>query len=183
MDAALRLGGEIVSADSMKVYRGMDIGTAKASPERAPAVPHHLLDVADPGETFSTALWARLAEAAIADIHARGRAPVVSGGTPLYLKALLEGMFEGPAADAAIRDRLKAEAETHRHARAARAAGRGRPGGGRADPSERPPADRPGPGDLGTHGPADLRPAEAVGTRSGPRGGRWWWRFAARART
>ena len=96
----------------MKVYREMDIGTAKPSPDERRAVPHHLLDVADPGETFSTALWARLAEAAIADLRRRGRTPVVSGGTPLYLKALLEGMFEGPAADAAIRDRLKAEAET-----------------------------------------------------------------------
>jgi len=105
------VGGEIVSADSMKVYRGMDIGTAKATADLRRSVPHHLLDVADPCETFSTALWVRMADAALADIHARGRTPIVSGGTPLYLKALLEGMFEGPAADAAIRDRLKSEAE------------------------------------------------------------------------
>jgi tRNA dimethylallyltransferase len=104
-------GGEIVSADSMKVYSGMDIGTAKASADERQAVPHHLLDVADPQETFSTALWLRLADAAIADIHARGRVPVVSGGTPLYLKALLEGLFEGPAATPAVRERLVAEAE------------------------------------------------------------------------
>ena len=108
---AAALGGEIVSADSMKVYRGMDIGTAKPSADQRRAVPHHLLDVADPGETFSTALWARMADLALADIHARGRTPVVSGGTPLYLKALLEGMFEGPAADQGVRDRLRAEAE------------------------------------------------------------------------
>jgi len=111
--AAERLGGEIVSADSMKVYRGMDIGTAKASADQRRAVPHHLLDVADPGETFSTALWVRLADEAIADIHARFRVPVVSGGTPLYLKALLEGLFEGPAATPAVRERLVAEAEAH----------------------------------------------------------------------
>jgi len=106
-----RLGGEILSADSMKVYREMDIGTAKPSPAERRAVPHHLLDVADPGETFSTARWLALAEAAIADVHARGRAAIISGGTPLYLKALLEGLFKGPAADAAIRERLKAEAD------------------------------------------------------------------------
>ncbi len=111
VEAAVRLGGEIVSADSMKVYREMDIGTAKPSPEQRRAVPHHLLDVADPGETFSTALWARMAEGAITDIHRRGRVPIVSGGTPLYLKALLEGMFEGPAANAEIRRRLAAEAD------------------------------------------------------------------------
>jgi tRNA dimethylallyltransferase len=104
-------GGEIVSADSMKVYRGMDIGTAKASADERRAVPHHLLDVADPQETFSTAFWLRLADEAIADIHARGRVPIVSGGTPLYLKALLEGLFEGPAATPAVRERLVAEAE------------------------------------------------------------------------
>ena len=104
-------GGEIVSADSMKVYCGMDIGTAKASADERRAVPHHLLGVADPQETFSTALWLRLADAAIADIHARGRVPIVSGGTPLYLKALLEGLFEGPAATPAVRERLVAEAE------------------------------------------------------------------------
>jgi tRNA dimethylallyltransferase len=106
-----RLGGEILSADSMKVYREMDIGTAKPSPAERRAVPHHLLDVADPGETFSTARWLALAEAAIADVHARGREAIISGGTPLYLKALLEGLFKGPAADAAIRERLKAEAD------------------------------------------------------------------------
>jgi tRNA dimethylallyltransferase len=109
---AARLGGEILSADSMKVYRGMDIGTAKPSAAERCVVPHHLLDVADPGETFSTARWLRLAEEAIAGICARGRVPVVSGGTPLYLKALLEGLFEGPAADPCLRERLQSEADT-----------------------------------------------------------------------
>jgi len=120
---AERLGGEIVSADSMKVYRGLEIGTAKPSADERRAVPHHLLDVADPGETFSAARWLALAEAAIADIHARGRVPVVSGGTPFYLKALLEGLFEGPAADPDLRRRLRAEAaergSEHLHARLA----------------------------------------------------------------
>jgi tRNA dimethylallyltransferase len=121
---AQRLAGEIVSADSMKVYRGMDVGTAKASPEARRAVPHHLVDVADAGETFSTARWVELADAAIADVAARGRVPIVSGGTMLYLKALLEGLFEGPAADDAVRARLSAEAEANGtaalHARLAR---------------------------------------------------------------
>jgi tRNA dimethylallyltransferase len=112
VEAAARLGGEIVSADSMKVYRGMDVGTAKPSAAERRTVPHHLLDVADPGETFSTARWLRLAEAALADVHARGRAPIVSGGTPLYLKALLEGLFEGPSADPCLRARLQDEADT-----------------------------------------------------------------------
>ena len=108
---AMRLAGEIISADSMKVYRGMDIGTAKASADERRAVPHHLLDVAEPDETFSTARWVHMADEAIAGIHARGRVPIVSGGTPLYLKALLEGLFEGPAATPVVRERLVAEAE------------------------------------------------------------------------
>jgi len=121
---ARQVGGEIVSADSMKVYRGMDVGTAKPSAEERRAVPHHLIDVADPGETFSTARWLALAEAAVADAAGRGRVPIVSGGTALYLKALLEGLFKGPGADADLRDRLKAEAQSHGtpalHARLAR---------------------------------------------------------------
>jgi len=126
VEVGRRLDGEIISADSMKVYRGMDIGTAKASGDQRRAVPHHLLDVADPGPGapgFSTARWVRLADACIADVHARGRVPIVSGGTPLYLKALLEGLFEGPPADPSIRARLRADAEargTHAlHARLA----------------------------------------------------------------
>ena len=111
VEVAARLGGEILSADSMKVYRGMDIGTAKASAEQRRAVPHHLLDVADPGETFSAARWLELAEEVIADVHARGRVAIVSGGTPLYLKALLEGLFEGPSADAGVRAHLREEAD------------------------------------------------------------------------
>ncbi|MGB3193689.1 MAG: tRNA (adenosine(37)-N6)-dimethylallyltransferase MiaA, partial [Phycisphaerae bacterium] len=83
---AERLGGEILSADSMKVYRGMDIGTAKAPPDVRRKAPHHLVDVADPAETFSTARWVELADAAVADASARGRVAIVSGGTALYLK-------------------------------------------------------------------------------------------------
>ncbi|MFO8015300.1 MAG: tRNA (adenosine(37)-N6)-dimethylallyltransferase MiaA [Phycisphaerae bacterium] len=121
---AERLDGEIISADSMKVYRGLDVGTAKPSPEDRRRVPHHAIDVADPDETFSAARWLELADAAVADVRACGKVTVVSGGTPFYLKALLEGLFEGPDADPALRRRLRDEAEergsAHLHARLAR---------------------------------------------------------------
>lgn len=107
---AERLNGEIVSLDSMKVYRGMDVGTAKPAAEDRLRVPHHLIDVADPSEGFSTARWVELADAAIDDIAARRRLPIVSGGTILYLKALLYGLFDGPSADLALRQRLEEEA-------------------------------------------------------------------------
>jgi len=109
---ARHLDGEIISLDSMKVYRGMDVGTAKAAGRDRRAVPHHLLDVAEPWESFSAARWAELAEEAIGDIIARGRLPIVSGGTVLYLKALLFGLFDGPQADPEIRSRLEAKADS-----------------------------------------------------------------------
>jgi tRNA dimethylallyltransferase len=88
---AQALGGEIVSADSRQVYRGMDIGTAKPSVAERSAAPHHLLDVADPDEEFSLARYQDLAIAAIAQIAARGRLPLLVGGTGQYLAAVLEG--------------------------------------------------------------------------------------------
>jgi tRNA dimethylallyltransferase len=107
---ALRLarerGGEIVSCDSLQVYRGLDIGSAKATPAERAAVPHHLLDVASPDEPFSAAEYARRARAAVEDVAARGRLPLVVGGTGLYLRALLGGLFEGPSRDEALRRRL-----------------------------------------------------------------------------
>jgi tRNA dimethylallyltransferase len=108
---ALRLararGGEIVSCDSLQVFRGLDIGSAKPSPEERRAVPHHLIDVVGPGDAFSAAEYARLARAALAEIRERGRLAVVAGGTGLYLRALLEGLFEGPSRDEALRRRLE----------------------------------------------------------------------------
>jgi tRNA dimethylallyltransferase len=111
---ALRHGGEIVSADSRQVYRGMDIGTAKPSPDKLAAVPHHLLDVRNPDESFSLTDYVALARAAIADIHARGRLPILAGGTPLYLNAVVEGWRVSPAPpDLALRARLEQEVAAH----------------------------------------------------------------------
>ncbi len=108
---ALRLArahrGEIVSCDSLQVYRGLDIGSAKATLEERREVRHHLIDVVDPGELFSAAEYARRARAAVADVTARGRLPIVAGGTGLYLKALLEGLFDGPSRDEGRRRRLE----------------------------------------------------------------------------
>lgn len=94
---ALEFGGEVVSADSRYLYRGMDIGTDKPSLEERKGVPHHLIDIVDPRDDYSLALYQRDARAAIEAIHARGRLPIVAGGTPLYLRALLEGWRIPPA--------------------------------------------------------------------------------------
>jgi tRNA dimethylallyltransferase len=103
-------GGECIAADSMQVYRGMDIGTAKPTATERAAAPHHLLDVADPGtDGFSVDRWLELAEAAIADVRRRGRWPVVVGGTNLYIQALLKGLDGGPPPDPDLRERLQAE--------------------------------------------------------------------------
>src|SRR6266545_2474733 len=88
---AERLDGEIINADSMQVYRGMDVGTAKPSAELRSRVPHHLLDIVDPSEPFSASDFRREAARAIAEIHSRGRRAFVVGGTGLYIKALLKG--------------------------------------------------------------------------------------------
>jgi tRNA dimethylallyltransferase len=121
---ALEVGAEIVSCDSLQVYRGLDIGSAKPSVAERAGVPHHLLDVADPGEDFSAARYAALARAALADIAARGRPALVVGGAGLYLRALLSGLFEGPGRDEMLRARLERWADRfgdeRLHARLAR---------------------------------------------------------------
>ncbi|MEZ5965796.1 MAG: tRNA (adenosine(37)-N6)-dimethylallyltransferase MiaA [Planctomycetota bacterium] len=103
-----RFGCEILSMDSMAVYRGMDIGTAKPSVEERARVPHHLIDLVDPHEEFDTSRWCAAAESAVADVQRRGRTPLLVGGTPLYLMAFGKGLIEGPAADPALRAELAA---------------------------------------------------------------------------
>lgn len=106
---ALPQGGECIGADSMQVYRGMDIGTAKPAPQERTLIRHHLLDIVDPSdESFSVDTWLDLAERAIADIRSRGRHPIVVGGTNLYVQALLAGLVDGPAPDEALRQSLQA---------------------------------------------------------------------------
>ncbi|MHB1156981.1 MAG: tRNA (adenosine(37)-N6)-dimethylallyltransferase MiaA [Phycisphaerales bacterium] len=103
---AERFAGEVINADSMQVYRHLDAGTAKPSRELMRRVPHHLIDVAEPTDTWTVADWLDAAERCIADLHQRGKLPIVVGGTNLYLKALLEGFFDGPPADEAFRATL-----------------------------------------------------------------------------
>lgn len=110
VELALRLGGEAVNADSMQLYRGMDIGTAKLTPAEMRGVPHHLLDVWDVTETASVAEYQRLSAGAIAGIRARGRLPVLVGGSGLYVRAALDRL-EFPGTDPAVRARLEEELE------------------------------------------------------------------------
>jgi tRNA dimethylallyltransferase len=106
MEVAERSNCEIINADSRQFYRGMDLGTAKPSAEDRRRVPHHLIDVRSPGESLDVAEFAQLARAAIEEITARGRNPLVAGGSGLYLRVIRGGIFRGPAASAEIRDRL-----------------------------------------------------------------------------
>ena len=110
---AERFGGEIVSCDSVAVYRGMELGTAKPAKEEQARVPHHLIDVADPDEAFTAGEYSRQARAVLQEIAARGRLPIVTGGTGLYLRALTEGLFAGPARREDLRARLRRSAERH----------------------------------------------------------------------
>jgi tRNA dimethylallyltransferase len=105
---AERLGGEIISVDSMQVYRGMDIGTAKPSLADRARVPHHLIDVVEVSQAFDAAQFVQLARRALTDIQSRGRVPILCGGTGLYFKALLQGLGEAPGADPALRALLEA---------------------------------------------------------------------------
>ena len=110
MAIARRIPIEIVSVDSALVYRGMDIGTAKPTPEELRQVPHHLIDILEPTQSYSAAGFARDARALIAAIRERGRMPLLVGGTMLYAKTLIEGIHDLPGADPTVRARLDAEA-------------------------------------------------------------------------
>jgi tRNA dimethylallyltransferase len=110
VDVALALprGGEIITADSVQIYRGMDIGSAKPTAQEQRGIPHHLIDIVDPDQPFTVNDWLDAAESAITDIRRRGHVPIVAGGTHLYVKAFLEGLFQGPEPDLALRESLRA---------------------------------------------------------------------------
>ncbi len=108
LELAAAIGGEILSMDSMAIYRRLDIGTAKPSAADRARIPHHLLDLVEPHEAFDTARWCELAAQALADVQARGRRAIFVGGTPLYLMAFFKGMLQGPGRDEALRQRLEA---------------------------------------------------------------------------
>ncbi|MGD0788772.1 MAG: tRNA (adenosine(37)-N6)-dimethylallyltransferase MiaA [Terracidiphilus sp.] len=110
---AERFGGEIVSCDSVAVYRGMDLGTAKPTTEERARLPHHLIDVAEPDQPFTAGEYYRQARAALREIAGSGRLPIVTGGTGLYLRALTEGLFAGPERQAELRARLQRSRQRH----------------------------------------------------------------------
>lgn len=107
-----RLGAEIISLDSMAIYRGMDIGTAKPGAAEQAAVPHHLIDICDPIEEYSVAQYLAAAERVVGEIRSRGREVLFVGGTPMWLKCLLRGMFDGPPANWELRQTIEREAAT-----------------------------------------------------------------------
>ena len=107
LELAERLNGEIISVDSMQVYRGLDIGTAKPTPEERARVRHHLIDILDPTQTFDVAQFLRHARQAVDEIRSRNRLPIFCGGTGLYFKAWLEGVGQSPAPDPALRAQLQ----------------------------------------------------------------------------
>lgn len=109
---AQQFTGEIVSCDSVAVYREFEVGTAKPTAQERALIPHHLIDVAAPTENFTAGDYSRAARAAIADITSRGKLPIVAGGTGLYLRALLDGLFAGPPRSEELRERLRARVES-----------------------------------------------------------------------
>ena len=119
LELARRLGGQILSVDSMKIYRRMDIGTATPSPAAQQEIPHHGINIVEPSESFSVAQYVTAADAAIVAIRQQGAIPLAVGGTSLYIKALSEGLFEGPSGDPEyreeLRERIAAETTACRH--------------------------------------------------------------------
>jgi len=113
LEIAHRLGTEIINCDSMQVYRYMEIGTAKPTPEERALVAHHLLDVADPDEPFDAARYAELARPVIESLRNRGKVPLIVGGTGLYMKVLTRGICPAAPRDPAIREQLRRELEEH----------------------------------------------------------------------
>lgn len=113
IELAKRVGGEVVACDSTAVYRRVDIGTDKVAPEEQDGVPHHMVDLVEPDETYTAARYAQEAAAVVRDIQRRGRVPILAGGSGLYYRALTRGMFPGPARDPALRARFEALAARH----------------------------------------------------------------------
>ena len=109
---AKELGGEVISADSMQIYRGMDVGTAKVTPEEMEGIPHHMIDVADPEEAFSAARFVEMADPILQDILARGKTAVIAGGTGLYVDALIQGRAFAPHPGTGKREELEREADS-----------------------------------------------------------------------
>lgn len=108
---AKALGGEVISADSMQLYRGMDVGTAKVTPEEMDGIPHHMIDVADPWESFSAARYVEMADPILRDILRRGKTAIIAGGTGLYVDALIAGRTFAPYPETGRRQALEQEAE------------------------------------------------------------------------
>jgi tRNA dimethylallyltransferase len=108
---ALEIGGEVVNLDSVQVYRGIQIATAKVPPEEQRGVPHHLIDIVEPTVNFTAGDWARAAAATVADVEARGRIAIFAGGTGFYLRAFVEGLFDSPPTPPELRRRLKERAD------------------------------------------------------------------------
>jgi tRNA dimethylallyltransferase len=111
VELAAPVAGEIINADSMQVYRGMDIGTAKPPVQERGTIPHHLLDIVNPDDAFNAAIYRSLAVPLIEEISRRGHLPFVVGGTGLYIKTLLGGLFQCPASDPGLRERLNRESD------------------------------------------------------------------------
>ena len=113
VELAERLRGEVVGADSLQVYRYLDIGTAKPTTEEQARVPHHLVSVLDPDKPFNAALYKEMADESIAEVLSRGRLPLIVGGTGLYLRVLVRGIFQAPKPDEVLRERLKKELDAY----------------------------------------------------------------------
>ena len=110
---ALEFAGEVVNCDSLQIYRHFDVGTAKLDAAEMRGIPHHLIDIADPDQVFTAGEYARRARQVLGGITARGRLPIVAGGTGFYLRALVDGLFQGPARDDSLRERLATRERRH----------------------------------------------------------------------
>ena len=108
VELALRVGGEVINFDSVQIYRGIEIATAKPTVAERRGVPHHLIDYVDPNVNYTAADWARDANEKITEVESRGKVPVLVGGTGFYLRTLMQPLFDGPPTDASIRERLRA---------------------------------------------------------------------------